>query len=392
MSTSAFIPEAYRAGHARTRQHAPEWADRYVRHTQLGDPLADALVAWSRTDPQGQQWIQRGMDGGMAALGDAPPEVKAFFSEAEAVPDWWRPDEALAGCRGFHRHAEMLVAAFVGAVLIEGFSTLISKSFSITGRVMDNGVRRLKQNNRHLVEIFMPDGLQRQGDGWKLSVRIRLVHARVRALLSASPEWAHSAWGVPLSSAHIGYATAAFSGLLLKRAESLGVRLSPEERDSFMLIWRYSGHLMGVHPELQCVTAEEALALQAVGVGCEPPPGLESIQMAHCLINAAPIVSGITDVRAHRKLVAKVFRVSRALIGDEMADQLNYPPQSGVWALAALRTGHRLDQWLQAALPALARRRKASQFQLMLQLSHFDAGRIGYGLPQVLHAENDPPS
>lgn len=33
----------------------------------------------------------------------------------------------------------MFVGAFVAAVLIEGFSTLISQSFSITGRIVDQG-------------------------------------------------------------------------------------------------------------------------------------------------------------------------------------------------------------------------------------------------------------
>ena len=55
----------------------------------------------------------------------------------------------------------MFIGAFVGAVLIEGFATLISKSFAITGRVLDQGVRRLQQNNAHLLEIFLPQGMAR---------------------------------------------------------------------------------------------------------------------------------------------------------------------------------------------------------------------------------------
>ena len=59
---------------------------------------------------------------------------------------------------------------------------MISKSFAITGRVIDNGVRRLKQNVRHLLNIFMPRGVEPSADGWKLSLRNRMVHARVRSL------------------------------------------------------------------------------------------------------------------------------------------------------------------------------------------------------------------
>ena len=87
----------------------------------------------------------------------------------------------------------MILAAFVPGVLIEGFTTNIAKSFFITGRVRDQGVRRLGQNNRHMLEIFLPGGQYRQGDGWKLSVRISLVHARIRHLLNNSEEWDNEA-------------------------------------------------------------------------------------------------------------------------------------------------------------------------------------------------------
>ena len=52
--------------------------------------------------------------------------------------------------RMFHRNSGVVLAAFVAGVLIEGFTTNIAKSFFITGRVRDQGVRRLGQNNRHM--------------------------------------------------------------------------------------------------------------------------------------------------------------------------------------------------------------------------------------------------
>ena len=68
----------------------------------------------------------------------------------------------------FTGNSQVVLAAFVAGVLIEGFTTNIAKAFFITGRVRDQGVRRLGQNNRHMMEIFLPGGLYRDGDGWKL--------------------------------------------------------------------------------------------------------------------------------------------------------------------------------------------------------------------------------
>lgn len=387
------IPHDYQEGFAKARGIDAAEAERYLRHTQIGDPEADALIEFLQTRhrEQAMEWIQRGIEGGPAALPEAPENVREFFAGIERVPAWFEPAKVSVGCRAFHRHSEMFIGAFVGAVLIEGFSTLISKSFGITGKLVDQGVRRLKQNNRHLIEIFVPGGLDRRSDGWKLSVRIRLMHAQVRRLLTHSSDWDAAAWGVPLSAAHIAYATAAFSALLLKRAEMLGVRLSDEERVSFMMIWRYSGHLMGVVPELLFKGEEDALHLHRIGTICEPPPSMESLILANGLINSAPIVAGITESGPRRKLVRHIYRVSRALIGDEMADRLNYPPSRTFGVLAALRLRNRIDRMLQDRFPAVARLRKASQFQQMLNVSHYGERGLGYRMPGHVHAEREKP-
>ena len=65
-------------------------------------------------------------------------------------------------------------------------------------------MRRLKQNNRHMLEIFMPGGMERHADGWTHSLRVRLVHARLRHLLAKSDDWDIDELGLPLSSAHLG--------------------------------------------------------------------------------------------------------------------------------------------------------------------------------------------
>lgn len=387
------IPLDYRAGHAKVSPADRELADLYVRHTLVGDPDADAVIALLDSFPgnQRQAWIQAGIEGGPEAIPDAPELVRDFFREIEKIPVWFDPERALLGCQGFHRHSEMMLGAFVGAVLIEGFSTLISKSFSITGRLVDQGVRRLKQNNRHVLEIFMPGGLDRQGDGWKLSVRIRLVHAQVRSLLRRGEEWETAAWGVPISAAHVAYAAAAFSALLLKRAEMLGARLPEAEREAFMMIWRYSGHLMGVLPELLFTSEQDALRLQRVGALCEPPPSIESCQLANGLINAAPIVAGIEDEKSRKKLVRKIYRISRALIGDPLADSLRYPPASTFGILAAHRLSYRASSRLQSVFPFLARWRRFGQFKQLMDVSLYESKGLAYRMPGHLHAEKDSP-
>ena len=224
----------------------------------------------------------------MRKLCGTPGLAARVFDEASTPPEWLDYSAFAPGVRMFHRNSGVILAAFVAGVLIEGFTTNIAKSFFITGRVRDQGIRRLGQNNRHMMEIFFPGGMYRHGDGWKLSVRIRIVHARVRHLLNNPEEWDAEALGVPISAAHLGYAIASFSARLLKHMRTLGAVCNDEERESFMAVWRYSDHLMGIPETILFRGEEDALKLYDVGNLCEPDAPAESVVMAHSLINSAP--------------------------------------------------------------------------------------------------------
>ena len=267
------IPNDYKQGYEKARAGAPEIADKYVTHTLIADPLGEAMAQdLTELGPgESRRLIKAAMnEEGEEALRDAPASLREFFREAETPPEWLDYAAFAPAVRMFYRNSPIILGAFVAGVLIEGFTTNIAKSFFITGRVRDQGIRRLGQNNRHMMEIFLPGGLYRYGDGWKLSVRIRIVHARVRHLLNASEEWDAEAWGTPISMAHLGYAISSFSARLLKHMKTLGAKYNDEEYASFMAVWRYSGYLMGIPETILFHDGAEALKLYDVGLMCEP--------------------------------------------------------------------------------------------------------------------------
>ena len=384
------IPADYRAGHEKAQQFAPDIADNYVAHTLIGDPLGEAMMEdlAEFTPQESGRLMEAAMNReGEEALRDAPASLGKFFSDAETPPEWLDYAAFAPGVRMFYRNSQVILAAFVAGVLIEGFTTNIAKSFFITGRVRDQGVRRLGQNNRHMMEIFLPGGLYRDGDGWKLSVRIRIIHARIRRLLNNSEDWDTEAWGVPISAAHLGYAISAFSARLLKHMKTLGAEYNAEEYASFMAVWRYSGYLMGIPETILFRDADEALRLYEIGLMCEPGYQTESIVMAHSLVNSAPLIAGRTEPADRRSLAQYVYCISRALIGKEVADALMYPPLSpfGVvgWFKIQQRYGHILDK----LLPGRRQNSNFTRFTSLLDTSLFDEEGIRYTLPDHVYAE-----
>lgn len=381
-----YVPGMYVPGYARAREINPELAENYIRHTTIGDPLADAMVAdISMLSPsESQRLIHAVMESEEEVLATAPESVKALYDDANTKPKWADEADFRPGIRSFHANAPEILGGMVGGVLVEGFSTAICESFLITGRLRDQGVRRLKQNNRHMLEIFLPGGLERFGDGWKLSVRIRIVHARIRHLLNNSPaDWDLNEMGTPISAAHVGFAISSFSARLLTHARSLGASFNAEERASFMQVWRYSGHLMGIPETILFTTEEDALRIRRVAVASEPEPSFSSIIMANALINSAPLVIGIQDPEARRDLVKYVYTVSTALIGKEMAGQLRYPKTTTFGVLPLYRMRVRTKRLISQLSP---KRNRSSNFEALINASMFDH-RISYELPDHAHAE-----
>ena len=382
------IPSEYTEGYAKGRAIDPERAANYVAHTTVGDPLADAMVAELATLDQTEaaDLIRLGMHGGDGdAWRAAPSSVREFFDSFAEPPDWVDLPSFLPGCRMFHRNTRLVLAGMVGGVLVEGFSTNIAKSFFLTGKLRDQGVRRLKQNNRHMLEIFMPGGMERHNDGWTHSVRVRLVHARIRQLIANSGEWDIGELGTPISAAHVGFAVAAFSARCLHHLERLGAKFDEEERRSFMAVWRYSGYLMGIPETILYRDEPDALDMFRMGCVCEPPPSLESVVLASSLINSAPLFAGLTERQARRKLAGYIAEVSRALIGDEMADQLQYPESSARGVLWRFRTLNRIEKLMNLLSPN--RSRESVNLTTILDVSMFDNEGISYKLPDHVHAE-----
>ncbi|MCY3773808.1 MAG: hypothetical protein OXG98_17510 [Gemmatimonadetes bacterium] len=181
-----------------------------MEHLAVGDPLADAAVESlaDLNEDTSQSFVRAGMDNEEQTLSRAPQPLIDFFKAVEPVPAWFDSQQVYAGCRGFHANSDVLALTFVVGSGVQGFSTVIAKSFFATGRMTDFGIRRTQQNLRHLMEILMPHALDRDGDGRKLTLRIRLIHAQVRKQLREWDGWDETADGVPINASHVVLATA----------------------------------------------------------------------------------------------------------------------------------------------------------------------------------------
>ena len=374
-------PWAYTESYISARQHDPAAADNYIEHTHIGDPELDPVMEElaSRPSEDLHRFIGAGIEQHDEILGTAPQALRDVFERINEPPAWLDCKAFDPAVQAFYTKATDILLALATRVLIEGFSTLMSKSFSITGRMLqetDTSIRQLKQVNRHLLEVFFPGGMLRKGDGWKLSVRIRFIHARVRQLMKAPDEWNTEDWGTPISAAHMGFSTALFSDRLLEHSTSVGATYSQEEEDSIVSLWRYVGYLMGVPETILHRTRQEAQKLFEIGFMCEPPPDDDAATVANAMIQSIPLVAGLTDPDGQGSMRNLAYRISRALVGNQVANRLNFPRSTSKGVLYMYRA-----KQLSTRLAKDVQQIKSENFLQLLNASQYDEAGVSYKMP-----------
>ena len=381
------VPSAYEDGYAKARTVDQEAADNYIRHTRIGDSVLDPIIEELSSMPPNDlhRFIAAGIERQEGVLREAPQVLRELMESLDEPPSWLDYDALRPGIRAFHANVDLMLIAFVTGVLVEGFSTLIAKSFSITERVSST-TRRLQQNNRHMMDIFFPGGLYRENDGWKLSTRIRFIHARIRSLMNRSEDWNHEAWGTPVSAAHLGFAISVFSKRLLEYSLQVGARFSHEERESVMAVWRYTGYLMGIPETILYTTSAEAEKIYKISYLCEPSADSDSIAVANSLIRAIPSVAGVTDPAQEKQLTGLAYRLSRALIGNELASRFEFPADSTFGTLLMFRMKQRIQRMLRGGQGI-----RSDNFTQLLQISVYDEDGLSYKMPDhVKHSMSRP--
>jgi hypothetical protein len=294
------------------------------------DPLADAVIEEMEALPKGRGWAAFNDALRRPSAGDAtdlPPAIRALFAEVERVPLWvdWSV---------LDRGGELLLRSGALGGIVLGAASLVygyaspggNKPLVFSGQLLDRAVRRLNETARFVHETARRGGLRRRGEGFAITLKVRLMHARVRYMLRRSPVWRNDLWGEPINQHDMAATTLLFSLVFLRGVRDLGLDVSRDEAESFMQLWRYSGHLIGVDPELLPTSEFEAQNLAELIRTTEGDPDDDSRALVRALFDA-PVREARTP---ERKRLASLYQrlgygFCRVLIGDELADGLAVP-------------------------------------------------------------------
>lgn len=303
-----------------------------------GDPLADEVAAWIHANKGGWQLFQQALEQGIASIADAPEPFRALFARIDRRPDW--VDDALMrrGANAVLRSG-LIGSTALGAVsLVVGYSADAAvKPLAMTGNLRDGAKKRLSETSRWTVDCAQSGTLARDSDGFRSTVRVRLMHAFIRNSLRRREDWRFEDWGEPILQLDMVATQLEFSTLFILGCGVQGLVFDADEREGIMHYYRYICWLMGVDEELQPRNFREGLELSAMLLStADMQPDDDSIDLTRgfygavqALLAEGPLGKPFAHVMLHRNAV-----LSRLFLTDRIADRMQVPKTS--WRLPVL--------------------------------------------------------
>jgi len=237
---------------------------RIVAGLTEADSVGDEALAAIRAHRDGWSLIDRILEPGGLAPRTVPGAVRRMIGPLADPPAWVDLGVVDSGAVAWWRFGTLQALTLYQSLLFGYQAPGLVAPLALTGRLGDQTARRLIETGQWIKTATVPGALHPHAEGWRETIRLRLLHAAVRGHLQTLPEWDTEQLGVPISQSY-GSATA-FAGFLvipIHVAKDLGVRFSARDLQSLTEQWRWIAALMGVPEDLMPSSFRQAELLMA---------------------------------------------------------------------------------------------------------------------------------
>ena len=272
------------------------------------------------------------------------PEVQAFVKSLQDRPSWVDDrllERGAQACREYGMDAGLVLAY---GSLLGGYRTAAALEPLVrTGRLTGSEtLRRIKETTVWWRAVTAPGGMAPDGEGFRLTLHVRFMHAMVNAQLEADPSWEWAKRGVPVNQYDLASTLGVFSTSFLLHLRLLGVRVTRADAHAVMHLWSYVGWLMGVDDDWLPHDERRGRRLLYHFLAYDPPPDRNSVGLAHALIHMYDEVPGNRG-RGERE---RALSVSTWLLGRRAMSDLGLPYRLPWYGLARVAANLAVSQGL----------------------------------------------
>ncbi|MCK9249788.1 MAG: DUF2236 domain-containing protein [Solirubrobacteraceae bacterium] len=233
-------------------------------HALRGDDLAYAAFLDFRDKSKNANWrlYEQALEHGIDSVDDPSPAMAALFDRLDEIPDWVDFDQIERGAIAYWRAGSLAPMAISYSVIGAGFSMYSStRPVLFSGRLSDPKLAgpRMVESFRWVVAAHTPGAMLRDGEGFRLTAKVRMIHAAVRNTLSHSEHWDWPGWGVPINNLDsMNTQAGQFGVVFVDSLRASGIHISDQEEEDIFALTRYIGWVMGVDPEILHVGVDDA--------------------------------------------------------------------------------------------------------------------------------------
>ncbi|MHB8243711.1 MAG: oxygenase MpaB family protein, partial [Solirubrobacteraceae bacterium] len=330
-------------------------ARNYADALSSSDALADAAVeGLDALGERGRAVLEQALTAGIDSTPEAPAELRTLFDELASPP--FDVDLALIdrGARALGRCGLPYSVATKQSLYWGYFSGSAVKPLAWTGelRQREAALRRLTETATWTLAVVRPGQLNRDAAAWRATVRVRLVHARVRRALRRSGRWDEAAWGAPINQADMAMTVLEFCHLPLRMLRKLGVTFSERELDGIYALWRYVGHLIGVPANINPDGEQESAQLLELIELTRDLPDEDSIALVAATFESTHVGA---SSRLERVSAALLATVERELAWHHFSasdlERLRFPASHSPRAVGVLSGAIRIGEALRRTVP-----------------------------------------
>ncbi|MDX6278799.1 MAG: hypothetical protein QOJ72_2927 [Nocardioidaceae bacterium] len=355
---------------------------RFMERDEVGAALARAMRS-PGDDKVSMAQFHRALVHGIDSVEAAPPALRDFFAAVDAVPNWVDFDLVNEGARVYRRSGKtgadvLLQLSLLGGYRFGGPTDLLVATGGLTG---DTTMRRLGETQKWGVAVSDHDAMRRDGEGFQLTVHVRLMHALVNHRFEGGDRWDTARWGLPINQSDQAATLGLFNGVFLLGVRALGVRVTAAESRAVMHLWKYIGWLMGVNDDWLFDNEREQHAFNYYVLLAQDDITEAGPQLANGILDAQNRLHFRRFERIGRAYTsARLLSMLRPFLGKESMRDLDLPVRMP-WATVAVLANNLVNHyvlgrtsWGERRLQARAERARDT---LMYRYFGPDAPEIG---------------
>lgn len=263
------LPRGLHLGRIRNQDKAiamygRELVEKVTDHALLADDYAYQAMLDFKDKSNKTSWrtFDKALDHGIDAIDDPTPGLVAMFEQLDRIPDWVDFDQLYRGAVAFWRAGPIVPPVLAWGAIAGGFSMYsATRPVLFSGRLKetDKVGTRLIESFRYVVAAYTPGNMGRFDEGFRLTAKVRLIHAAVRHSLSRSDHWDWAGWGIPINNMDAMVTQSGQFGVKFTDAvQSAGFRYSDRELEDIFALSRYVGYVIGVPEEILHTGYEDA--------------------------------------------------------------------------------------------------------------------------------------